>query len=309
MQPAHDELEEEQRGFRSLLVLGKVALDALLLLAAEGRVGEDHVHPVLLPDLGELVAQRIARVDLGRVQPVQQQVHLRKQVRQRLGLAAGQRTGLEQLAVGDGLDLGGEVVERLDQEAAGAAGGVEHGLARTRVAHFHHEAHHRPRGVELAGVAGGVAHLPRHGLVERAEGVQLVARGEVDAVDLVDHVAQQVAAAHAIVHAAEDGRDHVAAVVAVGAGEPAQVGEQPRPPGTVGAGAFLGVDEGQQLVAGHAVGPGRPVAPAVGRLDGRRNFLPARAASSLRWSSRSSRNLRNMIQVSIGNRSRSPFSP
>src|ERR1019366_10756746 len=40
-----------------------------------------------------------------------------------------------------------------------------------------------------------------------------------------------------------------------------------------------------------------------------RNFLPASAASSSRWISRSSRNLRNMIQVSSGSRSRSPFSP
>ena len=40
-----------------------------------------------------------------------------------------------------------------------------------------------------------------------------------------------------------------------------------------------------------------------------RNFLPASAASSSRCSSRSSRNFRNMIQVSIGSRSRSPFRP
>src|ERR1019366_8837975 len=40
-----------------------------------------------------------------------------------------------------------------------------------------------------------------------------------------------------------------------------------------------------------------------------RNFLPASAASSSRWISRSSRNFRNMIQVSSGSRSRSPFSP
>src|ERR1700737_4678075 len=40
-----------------------------------------------------------------------------------------------------------------------------------------------------------------------------------------------------------------------------------------------------------------------------RNFLPARVASSFRVSSMSSRNLRNMIQVSIGKRSRSPLNP
>ena len=55
--------------------------------------------------------------------------------------------------------------------------------------------------VELAGVARRVAHLPQHGLVERAQGVDLLAGGEVDAVDLVDDVAQQVAAHHAVVDA------------------------------------------------------------------------------------------------------------
>ena len=40
------------------------------------------------------------------------------------------------LAVGDGVHLLAEVLERLDQEAAGAAGGVEHGLAEARVDHL-----------------------------------------------------------------------------------------------------------------------------------------------------------------------------
>src|SRR5437773_2540291 len=40
-----------------------------------------------------------------------------------------------------------------------------------------------------------------------------------------------------------------------------------------------------------------------------RNFLPAKVASCSRCCSRSSRNFKNMIQVSIGNRSRSPLSP
>src|SRR5438132_13518317 len=40
-----------------------------------------------------------------------------------------------------------------------------------------------------------------------------------------------------------------------------------------------------------------------------RNLRPASAASSSRSISRSSRNFRNMIQVSNGRRSRSPFSP
>jgi hypothetical protein len=50
-QLAHDVLQEEQRGFRRLHVGREVGLDADLFLAAEGRVGEDDVHPLAVADL------------------------------------------------------------------------------------------------------------------------------------------------------------------------------------------------------------------------------------------------------------------
>ena len=62
-------------------------------------------------------------------------------------------------AVRDRLALLLQVRERLDEEAAGAAGGVEHRLAEPRVGHLDHEPHDGRGRVELAGVAGGVAHL------------------------------------------------------------------------------------------------------------------------------------------------------
>ena len=200
---AHDELEEQQRRFRGLPVFGEIALDALLLLAAEGRIGEDHVHAIFLADFGELEAQSVAGVDLRRVQAVQQQVHLAEQIRQGLWLAADDGLVLQTLAVGDRLHLLFKMVVRLDQKAARAAGRVEDGFAKARIGDFHHEAHDGARRVELAGVAGRVAHFPEHGFVESAEGVDLVARREVDAVDLVDHVAQQIAALHAVIDALE----------------------------------------------------------------------------------------------------------
>ena len=43
-----------------------------------------------------------------------------------------------------------------------------------RVDDLDHEADDRPRRVELAGVAGGVAHLAQHRLVEVAEGEHLL---------------------------------------------------------------------------------------------------------------------------------------
>ncbi len=93
------------------------------------------------------------------------------------------------------------------------------------------------------------------------------------AADLVDHVPQKVAALHAVIDAAEHGCDYVAAVVAVGACELAQIGEEPRSFASVGPNSLVLVDESQQLVAGDALRVGGPVAPAVGWLDGRPELL------------------------------------
>ncbi len=124
----HDELEEEEGGFGRLLIFGEIALDAFLFLAAEGRVCEDDVHAVALADVGEFEAQGVAGVDLRRVEAVQHQVHLAEEVGQRLGFAAEEGFLLQDFAVGHGLHLLAEVVVGFNQEAAGAAGGVEDGL-------------------------------------------------------------------------------------------------------------------------------------------------------------------------------------
>ncbi len=73
-----------------MLVLGEIALDAFLFLAAERGVGEDDVDPVLLANVGKLVAEGVAGVNLGGIEAVQEEVHLAEEVRQRLGLAAEQ---------------------------------------------------------------------------------------------------------------------------------------------------------------------------------------------------------------------------
>ena len=57
---AHDELEKQQCRFRGLFVLGKVAEDAALFFAAEGRVGgHDDIDAVSVADLAERKAQAI----------------------------------------------------------------------------------------------------------------------------------------------------------------------------------------------------------------------------------------------------------
>ena len=103
----------------------------------------------------------------------------------------------------------------------------------------------------------------------------------MDAVQLVDDVAQEVTADHPVLHALEHGGDDIAPVVAVGAGEGAQVAEQAGALFAVGAGGFLVVDEGEQFVAGDAVGLGGPVAPAVRRFDGGLELLPGELGLAL----------------------------
>ena len=122
---AHDELEEEQRGFGGLFVFGKVAEDAALFFAAEGRVGHDDIDAVSVADFSQREAQAVQRIDLRRFQTVQDQIHLREQIRQRLGLAAEDALGLKNLPILDRLALLLQMLERLDEKAAGAAGRVE----------------------------------------------------------------------------------------------------------------------------------------------------------------------------------------
>src|SRR5262245_31598189 len=97
--------------------------------------------------------------------------------------------------------------KRLNEKAARAASRIEHRLTKLRVDDLYHEADHGPRRVELAGVAGGVAHLLEHRLVKMTQRVDFFRRVEMDSVDLVDHVAQQVPALHAVAHAGKHGGD------------------------------------------------------------------------------------------------------
>ena len=125
------------------------------------------------------------------------------------------------------------------------------------VDHVDHELGDGARGVVLAGVAG-VLQVAQDLLVEVAEQVAVLRLVEVDAVvDLVDHLAHQVAGLHVVVGVLEDAADDEAALVVMRRLEVLEGGEQ------------LVVDEVEQLVAGHALGVGGPVAPAQRLGDGR----------------------------------------
>ena len=90
LERAHHELHEQQRRLAGPRGLREVQLDARLLLAAKGRVGDDHLEAVLLPDLLQRRFQGVIAADVGILDAVQQQVHRPQQVGQRLLLDAEQ---------------------------------------------------------------------------------------------------------------------------------------------------------------------------------------------------------------------------
>ena len=90
----------------------------------------------------------------------------------------------------------------------------------------------------------------------------------MDAVELVDDIAQQVAADHPVLHPAKHRGNHLTPIITVRTGQGAQVSEQAHAAFAVGSCGFLVVDEGEEFVAGDAVGLCGPIAPAVRSFDG-----------------------------------------
>jgi hypothetical protein len=95
------------------------------------------------------------------------------------------------------------VADGAGEEAAGAAGGVEEGLAGLGVDHLDHEGGDGAGGVVFARVAGGLQ-VVQDLLVDVAEVLALGQVVEVDAVDLVDHLPHQLAGLHVVVGVLED---------------------------------------------------------------------------------------------------------
>ena len=88
-----------------MFVFGKVAEDAALFFAAEGRVGHDHIDAVAVTDLAQRKTQAVQRIDLRRFESVQNEIHLSQQIRQRLGFAAKNALSLKNVPILDGLAL------------------------------------------------------------------------------------------------------------------------------------------------------------------------------------------------------------
>ena len=208
-------------------MLREVALDAVLLPPAEGRVGEDDVDAVGLgvadvgPGQGVVVADEAGILDA-----VQQHVGDAEHVRKLLFLHRAQ--GLLHLLLVLGLlhVALAHVADGAGEEAAGAAGRVEEDFAGLRVDAVRHEGGDGARRVVLAGVAGALE-VVEDLLVDVAEVLALGEVVEVDLVDLVDHLAHELAGLHVVVGVLEDVAHDAAAVARLaGAGQFLEPGKE-----------------------------------------------------------------------------------
>ncbi len=260
-----DHREEERRGLLGLERLGEVGLDAVLLDAAKGWVGDHHMHTVVVGDLAERPGERVAVQDpRGQVDAVQDQVRHAQQVGQAHLLDAVDAL-VEPGLVLAGADMpGADVLDRRGEEPAGAARRVENPLAEAGVGHLDGEGGHRAGRVVLAGVAGALQVLQEL-LVDIAE--------EVAGLEVVDRdhrlgAVQHLAELHAVLHVLEVVEEDLA---------------EQRPPASQSVercGRSVGhgdpradldllerreeraVHELQQVVAGRALGVGGPVPPS-----------------------------------------------
>ena len=235
-----DEVLEEKKG-RFAGADGEVLLDFLALFAAEGRIGQDYIHAVLVLNVGKVLGQGVGVGDVGCLDAVQDHVHDRDDVGQRFLFLAVEGALLQRLDIAGGkAGPGLEVIERLAQKARRATGAVVNALADCWLHHLHHGANQRPRGVVLTAVAPGIAHVLDLGFIQVRQLVLFGLRAEAQFVNVVDDLAQVVAAVDLVFDLAKDFANLVL--------------EGIRPAGllleTVQVGKEFAVDEIAQVVAG-----------------------------------------------------------
>jgi hypothetical protein len=188
--------------------MGKFCCTSLRSLPPKG--GLDHVEPVLLLNVGEVLGERVGVQDVRRLNAVQDHVHDRDNVSERLLFLAVERAVLERgEAFGGELALRLEVLERLAQEARRTDRAVINALADLGLDRLDDGADERARGVILAAVPAGVAHIPDLGFVEMGHLVLFVLGSEAEFVDMIDDLAQVVAALDLVLDLAEDLADLV----------------------------------------------------------------------------------------------------
>ena len=97
---------------------GKVLLHFLSLFAAEGWISQHHVVAILLLNVGEVFRERVGVDDVRRLDAVQDHVHDRDHVGERLLLFPIESLFLQRLEIlRREVALGGQIVERFAEEA------------------------------------------------------------------------------------------------------------------------------------------------------------------------------------------------
>ncbi len=185
-------LQEEGRGLAG--ANGEVLLHLLALFAAERRIGDDDVEAVLFLHVGEVLGERVGVDDVGCLDAVQDHVHDRDDVGEGL-LFLPVEGALLQGAVLDGAVLGilgAQLVEGFAEEDGRANGGFADGFAELGSGDGDDGADEWARGLILAAVASGVAHVFDLGFVEMQEFVLLGLGRKAQLVDVIDDLAQVV---------------------------------------------------------------------------------------------------------------------
>src|SRR6266496_5880718 len=118
------------------------------------------------------------------------------------------------------------MLKRFDQKTTGATSWIKNRFAKFRLGDRNHESDDWTRRIKLSGIARGIAHLAQHGLVERTERVQFLARTKMDSRNFINHIAQQIAAEHAVISAFKNRCDYVATITTVASAQASQITEQ-----------------------------------------------------------------------------------
>ena len=215
LEQADDEGEKEIGGLAGLEVLGKVAFDPVLLLPAEGRIGEDDVHSVGLAvaDIGS--GQVLSwRTKDGSSMPCSSMFVTQSMCGSCFFSTARKACCIFCSSARFLHVVLPHVADGAGEKAAGAAGGVEQNLARVWVDAIGHEGGDGAGRVVLARVAGALQ-IVEDLLVDVAEVLALGEVVEVDAVDLVDHLAHELAGLHVVVGVLEHVAHDAAAVASL----------------------------------------------------------------------------------------------
>ena len=148
---------------------------------------------------------------------MQNAVHLRRNIRERLDLAAeeglvlkdvvGLRTVLVALL---------HVVEGLAEKPSRSTSAVIDLLAELRINDAHHHPDQRPRRIVLASVASGIPHFAQPRLVKHRKLVPVLLSLEAERLDEVDDLADGIAARELAGHLGENGADAILERIRVG---------------------------------------------------------------------------------------------